>query len=138
MLLSLVLQPVGRIAGSLRHGQWDDPHVQPQELPLNRLESTVRTFGSQPIYGMNFFDAPDKYFDDWSAKVSLDQWLPPRGTSHTLRYFLDDTTPARHLDVQLWFDSLEIYDDHGSQLSLDVVAAAGEAWWAAFGTRRKH
>jgi hypothetical protein len=134
-LLSFVLQPVGRVAASLRHGRWDDPHVLPQELSLDQIESTVRSFESQPIYDMNFFDAPDEHFGNWSAKVSLDEWLPPTGTSHTLLFFQNDITPARHLDVQIWFDCLEVFDESGDRLSVDEVAAGGEAWWAAFGKR---
>src|SRR5262245_3785484 len=71
--VQLVLQPLGRIAASLRQGAWDDHDAPVAPLGLEKLHAAVAGFGQQPIYGWEFLDVPDeKTFARWRERLSLE------------------------------------------------------------------
>src|SRR4051812_45870148 len=80
--VQLTLQPVGRIAASLRHGNWDDVHARVEGFELDRLAEVVASFEQQPVYGWEFLDVPDQDdFAKWEDRLSLDWRSEPHGTS---------------------------------------------------------
>lgn len=125
----LILQPVGRIAASLRHGRWDDPTAGIESFELERLEEVVASFEQQPMYGWRFLDVPDKDdFAMWASRLSLDWRSEPGGTAHTLDLF-QEWGGTRHLDLRFWFDDLRIFDRDRREVPLDEFTSAGVRWW---------
>jgi len=51
--IQLILQPVGRLAASLRHGSWDDEHARVEPVDLDRLPAVVAVFDQQPVYHLD-------------------------------------------------------------------------------------
>lgn len=124
---------VGRIAASLRHGNWDDQAARVERFELDQLSVVVDSFGQQPVYGWRFLDVPDaESFDSWKQRLSLDWRSEPCGTAHTLDLFQEGVTePIRHLDLRLWFDGLWIVDPDIKPIAFDDFTAAGVRWWDA-------
>ena len=123
-----VLQPVGRVAASLRNGRWDDADAPAEPFPLEQLLDVVMSFQGVPVYGWDFFDRPDEdSFEGWSDRLSLDWRSEPGGLSHTLDLFQDGG--SRHLDLRIWFDDLRIFTPDRQEVSLDDFTAAGKRWW---------
>jgi hypothetical protein len=129
--VQLILSPVGRIAASLRHGNWDDADARVKTFTVDRLEKVVARFKQQAIYGWQFLDVPaERDFDCWSDRLSLDWRSEPGGLSHTLDLF-QEGDGTHHIDLRIWFDELRIFDHAGHEISLDQFAAAGVRWWEA-------
>ncbi len=130
--VQFVLEPVGRIAASLRHGNWDDAAARVEEFELDRLEKVLATFEQASIYGSEFLDVPEKDgFARWAERLSLDWRSEPGGTSHTLDLF-QELGGSRHLELRLWFDELRIFDPDGHEIAFDNFTAAGVRWWDGF------
>jgi hypothetical protein len=134
----LVLQSVGRIAASLRLGDWNDRQAPVEAFPLNRLPEVVASFGQLPVYGWDFFDVPEADgFSEWEDRLSLDHLGGAGMLTHTLWLFqdgLDGVGNSRILDLQFWFDTLEIRGPDGTQIPLDKFVASGRQWWDALHT----
>ena len=124
------LTPVGRLAASLRLGDWNDPDAAVVPFTVEDLLPTVQSFGGLPIYGREFFDVLDQDSSDWLTRLSL-SWTS--GTSdghrHTMRLF--QAGAGRHLDLCIWFDALSIIGPAGDERSIDEVIAGGLRWWDA-------
>ena len=121
--MQLVLEPIGRVAASLRHGHWDDPRALEEPLELEQLEEVVADFDGAPIYGWEFIDVDDdEGFDRWYDRLSFDWSTGDDGTDHTL-----DLSQAhgvtRHLDLRLWFDVLTMFGPGEHQVSLKAFLA---------------
>lgn len=127
--LQFVLQPVGRVAASLRHGAWNDPDARVEAIGPEQLLEVVASFGGQPVYGWKFFDARDDDFATWSNRRSLDwQADGESGRTHTLTLFQEGGAD-RHLDLRIWFDDCEIRDAAGRIVPIDEVCAQGQRFW---------
>ena len=129
--IRVCLSPVGRIAASLRNGPWNDSDAEVTPFEVEQLDEVVRSFGGQPIYGWEFFDAHESDFVTWSDRLSLD-WrgaVGDVGLAHTLSLFQEGN--SRHLDLRIWFDRLEIRDAAVTVLDLDEFCAGGETFWRA-------
>jgi hypothetical protein len=124
---------VGRIAASLRNGNWDDQAARVERFELDQLSDVVDSFEQQPIYGRRFLDMPDAdNFDQWKNRLSLDWRSEPGGTAHTLDLFQEGVrVPLRHLDLRIWFDGLWIVDPEIQPIAFDDFTAAGVRWWKA-------
>lgn len=124
---------VGRIAASLRHGNWDDNDAPVEAFDLDHLSEVVDSFEQQRIYGRRFLDMPDAdSFDQWKNRLSLDWRSEPGGTAHTLDLFQEGARfPLRHLDLRIWFDGLWIVDPEIQPIAFDDFTAAGVRWWKA-------
>jgi hypothetical protein len=131
--IQLVLQPIGRIAASLRQGAWDDDEAAVAPLGLERLHAAVAGFGQQPIYGWEFLDVPEeKNFARWRDRLSLDWHGTGAGLAHTLDLFQESGTgERRHLDLRLWFDELRIFGPDRAEIAFDDFTAGGVRWWDA-------
>jgi hypothetical protein len=130
--VQLIVSPVGRIAASLRHGNWDDAGAAVEPFGLERLAEVVAGFEQQPVYGWEFLDVPEeRNFADWATRLSLDWVTAPGGTSHTLDLF-QEWSASRHLDVRLWFDELRLFGADRREIPLDDFTASGVRWWKAF------
>lgn len=126
--VQLVLEPVGRVAASLRHGHWDDPRALEEPFELEELGEVVEGFGGQPVYGWEFLDVPeDDGFAAWEDRLSLDWSEGDDGDAHTL-----DLAQAlgitRHLDLRLWFDTLRILGSDEQEVPFKVFTATIARW----------
>lgn len=135
--VQIILKAVGRIAASLRHGNWDDAEALVEPFEVDRLAEIVASFEQQAVYGWNFLDVPDADdFTSWSGRLSLDWRSEPGGLSHTLTLFQEGGRGARrHLDIRFWFDVLGIRDPDQREVAFDVFTAAGIRWWDAMYAR---
>src|SRR5690606_38158918 len=129
--IQLVFRSVGRLAVSLRGGRWDDRMAPVLPITIDNLLSTVQSFGGLPIYGWDFIDTAEQEMAQWGDRLSLD-WRSPGsvGLRHSLALFQDGRD--RHLDLCVWFDTLEVRRPDGTSLPLEEVAAGGKRWWDAF------
>ncbi|WP_145831006.1 hypothetical protein [Actinoplanes teichomyceticus] len=127
----LVLDGVGRVAASLRHGRWDDPAAPVQPFGLGELPGVVRGFGGCPIYGWEFIDPPERDWLEWRDRLSLDVAFRPAPGRHVLELFQEgDTEPPRHLDLRVWFDALRVTRG-GAELPVQEFIDGGRRWWNA-------
>lgn len=134
--VQLLLHGVTRLAVSLRGGNWNDPAAPVEPLRLSDLPAAVASFGGQPIYGWDFFAAPDVDQEAWLARPSLDWRAAASAVGHPLRLFQEGV--GRHLDLCVWFDSLDVLDGRGLRVPVAKFIADGLAWWRGFreGTAR--
>lgn len=126
----LVLEPVGGIAASLRHGTWDERSARVERFGVDEIHGIVAQVAGNPIYGWEFFDAPAKSFRTWSDRLSLD-WHSdlPDGRNHSLDLFQEADS---HLDLRIWFDGLRIVRADGTEVPLETFVSEGRRWWDAF------
>ena len=130
--LQLLLRGVTRVAASLRLGNWNDAAAPVQAFELPALLEVVQSFGGQPIFGWEFFDIADKKRIGWHDKTSLDVRLgDATGEEHSISLFQDGEDDVRHLDLCLWFQSLEFRTALRETVPLDEVIAGGRRWWDA-------
>lgn len=128
--VTLTMTPVGRLALSLREGQWDDPLASVIPVHPNDISSVVRSFGALALYGWEYLDIDANEMAKWGDRLSLD-WCSSEtdGRGHSLSLFQEGQ--ARHLDLCVWFDELHISDARG-ELSFEDFVADGQRWWEAF------
>jgi hypothetical protein len=127
--VQVTLQPVGRVAASLRLGRWNDTVAPVQPFTLDQLPEIVQGFDFEEIYGWEFIDIPDEEFRGWSDRLSLDFQSGSDAQSHTLDLFQDDGN--RFLQLRIWFDDLNIRNSRGAIVPLDDFIAGGKRWWDA-------
>lgn len=123
----LRLDGVGRVAASLRKGRWDDTGATIEPLSLPALETAVRDFGGNPVYGWEFIDPPEESWADWSDRLSLDANLSNEPAPRVLELFQEGGT--RHLDFRIWFQDLRIYRGTGEGVPLQEFIDGGVRWW---------
>lgn len=123
---------VSRIVASLRRAIGHEGEEETVSLFLEELPSTVRSFGSQPIFGWRFLDMPESGDAPWRDKASLDFSVGRGRGEHSIDLFQESIDePARRLDLRIEFDELTVTDARGDALPLDDFAAGGRRWWAA-------
>ena len=128
--VQMLFRPVGRVAASLRNGFWNDEAAEVVPFVLSELLSVVQSFGGQPIYGWKFFDIHDKELAQWGNRLSLDWRSGPDGLSRSIAVFQESgAEPARHLDLCVWFDELEVRRPDGVVVPPEEFAAGGRRWW---------
>jgi hypothetical protein len=128
----LSCEGVSRIVASLRQGRADDDKAEVVTLRLQDLPSTVRSFGSQPIYGWDFIDLPESGNPVWKDRASIDFSVGRGRGEHSIDLFQESvTTPPRHLDLRVEFDQLSVRDAEGRAVDLTAFASGGRRWWAA-------
>jgi hypothetical protein len=126
----MLFRPVGRVVASLRNGRWDDEGAEVVLFALSELLTVVQSFGGQPIYGWEFFDIHEKELPRWGNRLSLDWQSGSDGLSRSITVFQSSGAgPARHLDLCVWFDDLEVRRPDGAIVPLEEFAAGGRLWW---------
>ena len=96
---------------------------------LSNSKRSWRASGRQLVYGWEFLDVPpEKGFDLWADRISVDQRWEPDGMTHTLDLFQEG---SGHLDLRIWFDDLRISDPQGNEISFAEFTAGGRRWWDA-------
>lgn len=130
-IVELTLEPVGRIAASLRHRNWDNDGSRVEQFELGRLADVVASFEQQTIYDWRFLDVPDaNAYGWWEDQRSLDWRSEPNGTSHTLDVFQEAAVGTRRdLNLRFWFDKLRIRDSDRREIAFDDFTSAGVRWW---------
>ncbi len=128
----LLLEPVGRIAASLRIGPQDDDSAAIQPFLIDELTLIVGSFSNR-IYGGDYFGDGKETTPNFVRKnrLSLDLEFGIDGHTHSL-YLVRDTLADRCLEVCLWFDRFTIQDFAGRFISLADFMAGGQRWWDAF------
>jgi hypothetical protein len=127
--VQLLLQPVGRVCASLRHGRWDDEEAPVEGFRIDELLTVLGRLGAHAVYGWEFFDVSEEDFARWKDRLSLD-WQAPGddGRSHTLVLFQE---AEAHLDLCFWFDDLVVQTPSYEEIPLDEFTAGGKRWWDA-------
>jgi hypothetical protein len=128
--VQMLFRPVGRVVVSLRDGRWDDAGAAVLPVTIEDLLPIFQSFHCQPIYGWEFFDVHDKGLARWGNRVSLDWRSGSDGVAHSITLFQEGA--ARHLDLCVWFDELEVREPDGKAMSLEQFVANGKRWWDAF------
>lgn len=138
----LVLEPVGRVVASLRHGSWDDRKAVVEPLTIRDLPGVFRLRGDRSIYGSQFFDvapkgrreARDSWFVREAGRLSLDWRAGGDGHSHTLDLFSEGyaDNAESHLDLRLWFDDLWVYRPGQGRIAIHELVAGARRWWEAW------
>jgi hypothetical protein len=130
--VQMLFSPVGRVAASLRNGSWNDGAAEVVPFALGELHGIVHSFGGQPIYGWQFFDVHEQELAKWGIRLSLDWRSCPGGLSRSIAVFQSSVRgPARHLDLCVWFDALEVRGPNGTLIQLEEFASGGRRWWDA-------
>ena len=127
--VQLVLSSVGRIAASLRSGSWDDAQAEVVPFEVADLLAVVQSFEGEPIYGWEFFDLHEQELEAWGERLSLDWGDSRDDLDHSLCLFQEGTD--RHLDLCIWFGSLEIRSPSGELVPLEDFCEGGRRWWEA-------
>lgn len=123
---------VGRIAASLRMGRWNDVDAAVEPFALKDLNEVVEGFGGCPIYGWEFIDGPEKSWNHWKDRLSLNSVFPRGSDEHVFDLFQESALgPDRHLDVRIWFRDLSVFDYEENPISLEDFSAGGKRWWDA-------
>ncbi len=130
--VQILFRPVGRVAASLRNGQWNDEEAEVVPFSLRDLLGVVQSFGGQPVYGWEFFDIHEKALAQWGNRLSLDWQSGSDGLSRSISVFQSSGAGAfRHLDLCVWFDELEVRRPDGVVIPLEEFVAGGRRWWDA-------
>jgi hypothetical protein len=125
--VQFIFSPLGRVAASLRLGRWNDSEAEVVPFQIDGLLSVVKGFGGLPIYGWEFFDVHEKDFVRWSDRLSFDYRGGTEGLEHSILLFQEGHD--RHLDLCLWFDTFEIRDPEGKEISMVDFIVGGKRWW---------
>jgi hypothetical protein len=116
----------------------DDETAEVVPFALSEMLAVVQRFGGQPIYGWEFFDIHEEGLSRWSDRLSLDWQSCADGMSRSISVFQSSSAaPARHLDLSIWFDELEVPRPDGAVISVEDFAAGGSRWWDALYARDK-
>lgn len=130
--VQLLFRPVGRVVASLRNGYWNDETAEVVPFALPDLLGVVQSFKGRPIYGWEFFDIGDKELERWGNRLSFDWRSGSDGLSHSIAVFQSSGAgPARHLDLCVWFDTLEVRRPDGTEILIEEFVAGGRRWWDA-------
>jgi hypothetical protein len=139
LYLQFLLEPVGRIAASLRHGEdWEDRRARVEALELAELGRAIRSIHNHDaIFGWRFFDVPaEESFDDWSNQLSIDFCAPDwSGREHTLTVWSEELVEGREagvrrlFDLRVWFDDVSLRDRRGREIPLAEAIRAGRRYW---------
>lgn len=135
--IQFVFHPVGRVVASLRKGAWNEVEAEIVPFEADALAEHVRSFGGQPIYGWDFFDAEERpEAAHWLEQLSLDWRFEGEqiGRAHHVTLFQEGHREggASHLDLRIHFDRFAIFDSYGNVLSIDEFCGGGERWWQGF------
>jgi hypothetical protein len=128
--VQVVLQPVGRIAASLREGS--DTSAQVVPFTAEELTAVVDSVAGVNLYGWNYIDTHEKELAEWGERLSFDWRAGPDGLSHSLYLFQEG---PRDLDLLVWFDELRVFDPSYREIPIAEFLDGGRRWWEAF---RRH
>jgi hypothetical protein len=128
--VALLLDGVSRIAASLRNGRWNDTEATIEPLSPLGLDTAVRSFGGNPIYGWEFIDPPEEHWAGWRERLSFDANLSEDPAPHVLELFQESGSGnLRHLDLRVWFRELRVYRSTGGEVPLQEFIDGGVRWW---------
>jgi hypothetical protein len=131
--LQLQLAPVGRVAASLRMGNWSDDSAPVLPMTVEELPELTAKMRSE-MYGWEFIDLPEENFTRWSNRLSLDRDYGSSGKGHSITLF-QEYGPHQfigHFDIRIWFDEITIRDASGGEISVEDFIIDGRHWWDAF------
>jgi hypothetical protein len=127
--VQVILESLGRVVASLRHGRWDDESARAELFAVDQLNTVVGRCGQLPMYGWEFLDVPDEdSFDRWRDRLSLN-WEREPTTANLTRSNSQESSP--HLDMRFWFDEIRIFRPNGQEVAFDDFPAGGVRWWDA-------
>ncbi|MEU6787743.1 hypothetical protein ABZ912_51865 [Nonomuraea angiospora] len=127
--IALLLDGVSRVAASLRNGWWDDADATVEVLSLPGLDTAVRDFGGNSIYGWEFIDPPEESWAGWRERLSLDANLSEDPAPHVLDLFQEGGGGPRHLDLRVWFRELRVRRGAGEEVPVQEFIDGGVRWW---------
>ena len=127
--VQVLLQPVGRIAASLRERA--DTGAQILPFTAEELTAVVDSVAGFNVYGWDYIDVHDRELAKWGECLSFDWRASPGGLSHSLYLFQEG---PRDLDLLVWFDELRVFDSSYREILIPEFLDGGRRWWEAFRT----
>lgn len=125
----LILYNIGRIAISLKKGNWDDKNAKIIKLSIDNFAEVLKKNCGYPIYGNDFFNCEKNDFVTWKERLSLNIVNEDGSVKNTLDIFQEG---KNHLDMRIWFEGLKILSLHQNEISIEDFIAGGKRWWGAF------
>lgn len=94
----------------------------------------VQTLGSSPMLAtqadLGIDSTPEGDVESWWPGRQLDILLEQEEHSHHSLAVVQETHTIT-LEVAIWFDGFELYDEHFARLDLAEVVDSGDRWWDA-------
>jgi hypothetical protein len=131
-LVVVVFTEVRRIAASLREGWWDEQSAPVTPIRIDRLARVVGELDPTHVHGF-FFGPPEKEWEAWSNRLSLDErWSdePTVGVFGVFKNARRKRKPHdRHLDLRIWFGGFRVERPDGVAIALRDFCDGGIRWW---------
>ena len=128
--LLFIFKPVGRFVASFRNGHWDDQNASAEKFEPKKILEVIQRFQGQPIYGWDFINCGDQYFDTWKDRFSFDYFLAKNiGLSNTIDLFQE--SGDKHIDLRIWFDDFKILSPKYEPVALEEFLENGKRGWDA-------
>lgn len=125
-----VFKPVGRFVASCRKGNWNDKDAEIEKIELEKISSVIQSFGELQIYGWDFVNCGDEYFNTWKNKLSFDYNEGPQvGYTNIIDLFKEGWN--RHIDVRIWFDDFKVFNSNNEHVELEEFLENGKRGWNA-------
>ena len=128
-LFTLCLVNFGRMAASLRRGNWNDEIAPILPLNADSLSLDLQPHLGHDLYGWDFINSNEETRINWISRLSLNIERSTGSLVNSLDLFQDG---ACHLDLCVWFDYLKVLRADGSEVTLEHFGRDGRAWWDAF------
>jgi hypothetical protein len=128
--LLFIFEPVGRFVASYRNGHWDDKNAVAEKFDPTEILEVIKGFNGQAIYGWDFVNCGDKYFDTWKNRLSFDYSTGDNiGFANTIDLFQEGGN--KHIDIRIWFDDFEILTPQYKKVELEEFLENGKRGWDA-------
>ena len=128
-LFTLCLVNFGRIAASLRRGNWNDDLAPILLLNADSLNFDLQAHLGHDLYGWDFFNSNEDTRKTWISRLSLNLEQNTGSQMNSLDLFQDGPC---HLDLCVWFDHLKIFRADGCEVNPEHFGRDGKAWWDTF------
>jgi hypothetical protein len=117
---------IGRIASSLTLNTGEPA------IPFNpcQLASKIDEYKNASIYGWEFIDNKEGFFNEWRDNKSFDLIIDNDFNSqHTIDLFQEDKFSNKSIDIRIWFDYIEIFDSGLNAVDIQLFIDNGKRGW---------
>lgn len=128
-LFTLCLVNFGRMAASLRRGDWNDDLAPIIPLNVDSLSSDLQPHLGRDLYGWDFVNSKEETRKNWISRLSLNMERTTGSQLNSLDLFQDGSC---HLDLCIWFEQLKVLRADGREVNPEHFGRDGKAWWDAF------
>lgn len=124
----LVFKPVGRFIASYKKDV--DGSEELQKFEPEGISDVIQSFDKQQIYGWDFVNIEEEFFDKWKDELSFDYSVSAEvGMANTIYLFQEYW--KQDIDIRIWFDDFEIFNSKNEQVQLEEFLENGKRGWNA-------